>query len=368
MIRILVVAGASGGHIFPALSFLDTLKHRHKEIDTLLVLPKSSLKYKIINQAKANSYKVNYVSISPVKFRINLENIYSILNFLKGSLQSMFIILEFRPDIVVGFGSLVCIPTITLAWIFRIKTLIHEQNVYPGRTNRLLARFSDRIAISFTQTRDYLKVSPNKVAFTGNPLRQELKRIDRVRSLSFFGLNEDKFTILVMGGSFGSNRINTCFFKAVSRIPDKSRFQVIHIGGLADYNLLYNGYKDSDLKIKLFTFLKDMQYAYSISDLAVCRAGASTIAELINFSLPAIIAPYPFAYSHQLSNAKILEEKGCAIVIKDSDLNADMLQQILDDLMNNPDKLKRMRLGYEGFLKANANDLLVDEVLSLANK
>jgi UDP-N-acetylglucosamine--N-acetylmuramyl-(pentapeptide) pyrophosphoryl-undecaprenol N-acetylglucosamine transferase len=365
-VKILVVSGSSGGHIFPALSLIKSLKNRHKEIDTLLILPRSSLKYNLVTNQIEN--KVNYVSIYPIKLSISFKNILAALNFLKGTLQSLFIILKFRPDIVVGFGSLVCIPTLMLAWIFRLKTLIHEQNVVPGRTNRLLAKFTDKIAISFEQTRDYLKVNKDMIALTGNPIRQELKRIDRSQAFNFFGLNDDKFTILVMGGSMGSNRINTCFFNAVSTISNKFRFQIIHIAGASDYNLLYNSYKDLDLRIKLFTFLKDMQYAYSICDLVVCRAGATTIAELINFNLPAIIVPYPYAYSHQLSNAKVLEKKGCAVVIKDSDLGANILKEILDDFMNNPNRLALMRSGYGDFLKADADDLLADEVLSLENR
>ena len=362
--RVLVVTGSSGGHIFPALSFLDGLKNRHKEIDTLLVLPRSSLKLATA-KALALAYKVDWISISPVKLNISLKDSLAIFNFLKGSLESLFIILRFRPDIVVGFGSLICVPMIMLAWLFRIKTLIHEQNVLTGRANRLLAKFTDRIAISFQETRGYLKINPDKIVLTGNPIRRELKRIDKSKAFSFFGLNDDKFTILVMGGSLGSHSINKSFFGAVSTISDKSRFQVIHISGPGDYSLLYNSYKDLGLEIKLFGFFQQMQYAYSIADLAVSRGGATTIAELMFFCLPAIIIPYPYAYSHQLGNARVLEKKGCAVLIKDSRLDANILRQALEDIMNNPDKAKLMRSGYDGFLKVNANDLLVDEVLSL---
>lgn len=389
-LRILVVTGSSGGHIFPALSFLDTLKDRHQGLEILLVLPRISLKNIILNEEWdlnkgepwAFGYRVSYISISTIRLSIDRKNIFAVLNFVKGSLESLWILLRFQPDIVVGFGSLVCIPLVMLAWVFRIKTLIHEQNVIPGRTNRLLAKFTDRIAVSFAQTKDFLRVNQDRIVLTGNPIRQGLKRIDRPRACSFFGFNNEKFTILVMGGSQGSHNINMCFLNAISMIPDKSKFQVIHIAGVKDYALLDKGYKDlfrlslrsntaSDegrnlnLKVKLFSFLEDMQYAYSICDLAICRAGATTIAELISFGLPAIIVPYPFAYSHQMDNAKVLEEKGCAIVIEDHRLDADILRRLLDDLMNNPDKIKLMRSHYEGLRKYNANDLLVDEVLSL---
>ena len=362
--RVLIVTGASGGHIFPALSFQDALKKKHNEIDTLLVLPKRNIKKQTLNI----SYKVKYLSISPIELHLDFKNFVAIFNFFKGFFESLFIIFEFSPDIVVGFGSLTCVPLLIIAWVMRIKTLIHEQNVIPGRANRLLARFTDKIAISFAQTQDYLEINKTKIVLTGNPIRQELKMIDRFKALTFFGFDDNKFTILIMGGSLGSQKINTSFQGAISVITDKSRFQVIHITGDRDYRLLDNSYKDLKLKFKLFSFLEDMQYAYSICDLAVSRAGATTIAELINFALPAIIIPYPFAYKHQLSNAKVLERRGCAIIIDDNELSAGFLKQSIESLTSNPDRLKNMRLGYEGFPKVCANESLVNEVMSLRSE
>jgi len=376
--RVLIVTGASGGHIFPALSFQDALKKKHNEIDTLLVLPKRNIKKQALNI----SYKVKYLSISPIELHFDFKNFVAIFNFFKGFFESLFIIFEFSPDIVVGFGSLTCVPLLIIAWVMRIKTLIHEQNVIPGRANRLLARFADKIAISFAQTQDYLGINKTKIVLTGNPIRQELKMIDRFKALTFFGFDDNKprpssniildlnegrgkFTILVMGGSHGSHKINMCFQEAISTLYDVYRLQIIHITGEEDYSFLEKSYKDLNLKVKLFSFLKDMQYAYSICDLAISRAGATTIAELINFALPAIIIPYPFAYKHQLSNAKVLERRGCAIIIDDNELNAGFLKQFIESLTSNPDRLKNMRLGYEGFPKVCANESLVNEVMSL---
>ncbi|MDP2938312.1 MAG: glycosyltransferase, partial [Candidatus Omnitrophota bacterium] len=127
--KVLAITGSSGGHIFPALGFLDTLKNKHKNIDALLVLPKKS----ITNQIKSFEYKFNYISVSSIKLGFNFKNFTAILRFLIGSLESIVILLTFRPEVVVGFGSLVCIPMILFAWLLGTKTLIHEQNVIPGR-------------------------------------------------------------------------------------------------------------------------------------------------------------------------------------------------------------------------------------------
>jgi UDP-N-acetylglucosamine--N-acetylmuramyl-(pentapeptide) pyrophosphoryl-undecaprenol N-acetylglucosamine transferase len=163
--RILVAAGASGGHIFPAASFIETLKD--KNIQTRFILPKRSIKIQIRDFA----CEVNYISVSPIKLSIGFKNLFSVLNLLKGFSESVFILAKFRPDIVVGFGSLVCVPVLLSSWMFKIKTIIHEQNVIPGRATRFLAVFVDRVAISFSKTKDYLKIPESKIVFTGNPLR-----------------------------------------------------------------------------------------------------------------------------------------------------------------------------------------------------
>lgn len=357
-VRVLVVTGASGGHIFPALSFLDALKDKYPDADALLVLPEKILGSTII----PGGYKVSFISISAFKLGLRPGLFLAVFRFVKGSLQGLILLLGFRPDIVVGFGSIVSLPLVLLAWFFRIKTLIHEQNVIPGRANRILAKFSDKVAISFAETKNFLPGSSRKIVLTGNPLRKQFKVIDKNKALDFFGLNPDKFTILVMGGSAGSHRINLGFLNAVSQIQDKGNFQVIHLTGAGDYRLLEAGYRGLGMNFRLFAFLNQVEYAYSASSLAVSRAGATTISEMIFFRLPAIIIPYPFAYAHQASNAGILEDKGCAIVIKDARLDNDKLRQTIQGLIRNPEEIKQMRGRYDNIIMPKANDLLVDEV------
>jgi UDP-N-acetylglucosamine--N-acetylmuramyl-(pentapeptide) pyrophosphoryl-undecaprenol N-acetylglucosamine transferase len=357
--KAIIVTGPSGGHIFPALSFLDSLKD--KQIDAFLVLPRRHF----VPAFNFDRYKVKYISTSTVTPSFNFKNFIALLKFFKGSLESLFIILEYRPDIIIGFGSLDSVPMIMLAWVFRIKTLIHEQNVIPGRANRLLTKFADRIAISFIETKDHLRISQGKITLTGNPLRRELIRADKDKALSFFGFDADRLTILVMGGSQGSHRINLSFLKAISQAQDKSKFQIIHITGPSDLDFLRDGYKNLGLKVKLFAFLGQMQYAYSAADLVVSRAGATTISELIYFKLATIFVPYPFAYEHQLSNAQVLKDKGCAVILNDGQLDGDGLRKILASLINNPQEIKSMAANYDDFLDADASSLLADLTLSL---
>lgn len=359
--RILVVAGASGGHIFPALSFLEELKDKDKDARLLLVLPRKNAAGRIEDYG----YDVRYISISAVKPQISLRNLGAIWGLFKGALESIFLLRGFSPDLVVGFGSVVSVPLVLFARIFGIKTLIHEQNLLPGRANKFLARFADKIAVSFEKTSCYFAGYNKKTVVTGNPIRRELESCPRIEALRHFGFTDNKFTILVMGGSQGSHNINTAFLRTVSEITDSLRLQIIHLSGPADYDLLKDGYKKISLGIRLFPFLKEMPYAYAASDLAISRCGATTIAEMIFFKLPAILIPYPFAYRHQLDNANVLVEKGCAVLIKDGVLDTGVLKSTLEGIINDPARLKAMRSGYNGFFRSNAASLLAQEALSL---
>lgn len=360
--KILIATGPSGGHIFPAMAFLDSLKQRFNDLEAVLILPERGL----LKRIEGTDYKVSYIKMPSIKLNIGLKNISDIFNFISGSIKSISILFKFQPDIVVGFGSLASIPVVMSAWLLRIRTLIHEQNVIPGRANKLLALFSDRIAVSFKETKVYLRNSENKIVVTGNPLRKNLLRIDKTKALGFFGLNPDKFTILVMGGSQGSHSINKAFLKAVSLIPDKSCFQIIHLCGPADYEFLDKGYKELGIGFALHRFLGPMEYAYSASDIVLSRAGATAISEIIFFGIPAIFIPYPYAYKHQYKNAEILEKSGCAIIIEDKALNAHALKEDLVSLLKDSRKIENIHQAYKGFLNAsNAGDLLVNAVMSL---
>ncbi|MDD5155560.1 MAG: UDP-N-acetylglucosamine--N-acetylmuramyl-(pentapeptide) pyrophosphoryl-undecaprenol N-acetylglucosamine transferase [Candidatus Omnitrophica bacterium] len=360
--RILVATGSSGGHVFPAISLLTELKMKYADLEALLILPRDC----ILSGKDIFPCEVRYIPVSPIKFKLDLKNIVAVFNLLKGACKSLFILMEFRPDVVVGFGSLVSIPVIIFAWLMRISTLIHEQNVVIGRSNRFLCAFADRIAVSFPQSRGYFRGRKDKIIYTGNPIRPELTKIDRSKALDFFGLGSDSFTILAMGGSKGSHRINIEFLKAVAGISRGYKFQVIHLCGQGDYDLLNQGYGELDVRARLFSFLGPMHYAYSASDLVLCRCGALTISEIMFFALPAILVPYPHAYAHQSANAMVLAEKGSAVIIKDEELSAAVIKNKAEYFMAHQDELNNMRLSYRDFLITDANRTLAEAVLALA--
>lgn len=359
--KLLVASGASGGHIYPALSFIDSFKLKFPQAEALLVLPKRSKDYNI----SASGCRIEYTSIVPIGFRPNRSNVKALINFIKGSFEILGILIKFKPGIVVGFGTIDCVPVILLAWLFRTRTLIHEQNVLPGRANKFLSKFADLTAVSFEETKDYLGINKQRVVFTGNPIRKELKKVDKKEALDFFGFNDDKFTILVAGGSKGSHKINVVFMQTLKLLPERKNLQVIHIAGTEDLNSLKASYNNLEVKVKLYSFFDKMSYAYSAADLALTRAGASTVSELINFRLAAVTVPYPFANAHQLKNAKHLEREGCAIIIEDQVFDAQQLKEVLSPIIDNPGIARKMRIKYDTMQIPDAGRALVEAVLSL---
>lgn len=362
-LKILVATGSSGGHIFPALAFLDSLSKNYPKAQTILVLPrKNKDKIKFICPG---SCKVVYTSLSSVKIGFKREDIKDLLELFKCIFQTLKVLLKFQPDVVVGFGSIASVPAVMLGWLLRAKTIIHEQNVIPGKATKILAYIADKIAISFEESRVYFKGQADKIVVTGNPVRKQLIPLKKEQALDYFGLSRNKITVLVMGGSQSSHRINETFLGAVSLIKDKDKIQAIHLAGKADYESLKRWYDNSGISFALFDFLEPIHYAYSASDLALSRAGATTIAELSFFQVPAILVPYPYAQEHQFKNAKSLEEKGCAVIIKDRDLNVQVLKESLEAVISGQPGLKRMREKYTCFELKDAGGLLVKEAMSL---
>ncbi len=357
--RILAVAGSSGGHIFPALGFLDTLKEKKPDVKTLLVLPRNSIKNNV-----EISYKVAFVSVSNIRARVDFKNIIALFGFFRACVESFFIIICFRPHMVVGFGSLASLPIIMFAKAFDVKTVIHEQNVLPGRANMFLSKFVDKIAVSFLKTKLYFRDYQDKVVFTGNPLRTNLKKVSLKDSLSYFNLNEGVPVVLVVGGSQGSNKINNTFLELAKSGFKGKALQVIHICGNNDYDYLKEEYDKLKITVRLFRFLKDMHYAYSASDLLVSRAGATTISEIIFFGIPAVLIPYPFALAHQVANARALEETGAAEVILQEDLNARVLGESILSILNDPVVYKRMQSGLGKLFTDDVNGLFIERVLN----
>lgn len=348
--RIMVVAAGSGGHIFPAVAFCEELKERRQgALDIVFVTGGRRTQTAPVPQG-FNPIVIGYTR--------------SILGVFLLGCVSLRLLWRLKPDLVFGFGGFFSVPFLAAAKLFGRKAFIHEQNVVPGRANRFASLFVDRVAISFKESERYLKFSKRKLCLTRYPLRRSLKRVERREALDFFGFREGYFTLLVAGGSQGARRLNGKFLEALGVNKNLSRLQVIHLTGPADFEKVREAYRRLAVMSKVFAFLDEMNYAYSIADLVISRAGAGCVNEIIRFGLPSILVPYPYAGEHQKENARVLAGRGAAILLEDAKMSSTLFNGLLDIFID--DNMRRRTMGRltASVGEASENLTLADIVLS----
>lgn len=363
--RILIAAGGSGGHIFPAIALARTLKDKYGNIDIKFVGSDKALDKRIFEK---EGFNFSLLSANKLPHKASLGAVIFFTKLLFDVIKSFFVVISYRPDVVVGFGGYIACPVIFVSYIFRIPTVAHEQNVAPGRANAILFRLVNRIAISFDGTKKFLGADLKKAVFTGNPIRQKLFRDDKELGITRFGLDENKFTILVIGGSQGAHFLNHTFIRALSSLREdlKSSLQVIHITGLKDYEWAIKSYEDlGAVEHRVYSFIDRIEEAYSASDLVVTRSGASAIFEIAFFGRPMILIPYPFAMSHQKENARVFVETGAAVEIDEHDLSDEMFKNTISSLVSDRDRLKSMAEAAKRLSVPEASNNLAREVLNL---
>ena len=339
--KTLIAAGGSGGHIFPAVALAEELKLKDINAGILFVGSEKALDRRIFER---EGFEYRLLSANKLPYKASFSSLLFFLKLSIDILKSLAIIMKYRPDTVVGFGGYVSAPVIAAAWILGIPRTVHEQNAVPGRANAMLFRFADRIAISFEETKKYLGRYSGKSVFTGNPIRASLLEDDRAGNIKKMGLDQQKFTILVIGGSQGAHNLNKAFLKTLSKISEDTRraLQIIHITGIADYGWASAAYKELSVEHRVHSFLDRIEEAYSASDLIVTRSGASAIFEIAYFGRPMILIPYPFALSHQSENARIFSAGGAAIEIDEKDLSGDLMKEKIEGLLKDRNKLSEM--------------------------
>lgn len=357
-VKVLIASGASGGHLYPSLAFAQSLALKRPDAAIAFITAGRGIE----SSVQATHYQLFKLCLRPLRFN-SVKCLPALYCLGRSFLDSFCIIRKFRPDIVAGFGSYVSFPALLEASLLGIPTLIHEQNVSLGLANKLLKPLAEKIAVSFGET-----AGPhNKRVFTGYPLRKSLVRCAPDEARRFFNLSEDRFTLLVVGGSQGCRRINMELKKALEILDKKKEgLQFIHISGKSDYLHLKTEYKYITMRHYLCDFLVQMHLAYSAADLVVCRSGAGTLSELAYFKKAAILIPYPYARSHQLENALALKKENAAVVIEEKELEGgDVLSGGILRLMYSPDERRDLENNIQKFAHPDAADRLAELALSL---
>ena len=351
--KILICSGGTGGHLYPALAIIEYIKDNYPLFEVLFIGTERGLGKELIK-----GFDVNYKTVKSRGLVLNGSifkktiNIIKFLYFLTlGFFQSFKIVLEFKPDIILGMGGFSCAPVLSAGIFMGKKIALHEQNYIPGRLNKFFSKFAKYIFISFSDTGKYFKVRKSKIIFSGNPLRKAVRKLKNTRpEFEKWGLEKGRFTIVAFGGSLGAEKINDTFMNLYDYFKCSSKIQILLICGSRFYSQLERNKKNvikskDKLIFRIFPYINEMQEIYRISDLIISRAGANTISEIIECNIPSILIPYPYAVAnHQFYNADFLARKGKAILIKDKDLDKEKIIEAIKLLVgSNRKKYKEMK-------------------------
>lgn len=342
--RVILSGGGTGGHIYPAVTIAKTIAGLEKS-DILFVGTKQGLEADLIPK---EGFDFATIDVRGLERRLSWANAVTLYKTLGSLWHSRRIIKQFKPDIVIGTGGYVCGPVLLAASLAGIPTIIQEQNVIPGITNKILARFVDKIAVGYAEAGRYF-AKPGKVVVTGNPVRSEVMTANREEGISQLGLDPSKLTLLAAGGSRGARSINTAMITVHKHFAGRPDIQILHVTGQSEYNSLVGNFKQQSIDISnigniiIKPYLYNMPYALAAADIAVFRAGAIGLAELTARGIPSILIPYPYAAeNHQEFNARVLEKHGAAAVIGDSELTGELLVETIEKMVNNRAKLIEM--------------------------
>lgn len=357
--RVLITGGGTGGHINPALAIAQKVKTADDSNEVLYVGTKSGLESELVPK---EGFQFRWVTAKYLRRKISFENIKTIFASFKGVIESAKIIDQFKPDIVVGTGGYVCGPVVLAAALKKIPTMIHEQNVFPGITNKMLARVVDKIGISFTEAEKYF---PNKLrhklVFVGNPVRKEILNADRKESRTLYKLKKDDIFIYSFGGSGGQVSLNEAVLDVIKKYSGSNRVKILHVTGKRLYDKFNELLKQKKIKIEDNIEIKDYMYdapsALAAADIVIGSSGAITIAEITAVGVPSILIPKTYtAENHQEYNAKALEREGAAKVILEKDLCGNKLIAAIEDIINDKNMLKTMALNSKKLGSSDVED------------
>ena len=357
-INILISGGGTGGHIYPAIAIANELKLRYPNSKFLFVGAKDKMEMEKVPQA---GYEIKGLWIAGIQRKITFTNVLFPFKLLSSLLKSRRIIKQFKPNIAIGTGGFASGPALLMASLNKIPTLIQEQNSYPGITNKLLAKKSHKICVAYDHLERFFPA--DKILKTGNPVRQDLLLIHTKRdaSLSFFNLDKNKKTVLVLGGSLGARRVNELIESQLDFFNQQNLQVIWQCGKL--YNLAYQKYNDL-AHVQVHPFINQMGMAYAASDFIISRAGASSVSELCIVGKPVLFIPSPnVAEDHQTKNAKSVVDQNAAIMIKESEL--DSFAVIFETLLKDQGKQQSLSENIKALALPSATSDIVNEIEKL---
>ncbi len=358
--RIVIAGGGTGGHLFPGIAIAEEFLKRDDQVRIIFIGTRKGIESKLLGQL---GYELREIDIEGVKGRGIKALVKGAYQIPKSIWQSRSILKQFSPHIVVGVGGYASGPAVLAAHFMRVPTVIAEQNAIPGITNRILANFADKIFVTYAQTRTYFP--QEKVILSGNPIRAAFV-VERSKEKE----KKDYRQLLIFGGSQGAEAINKSIIDMLPQLQSmKTRIHILHQTGSRQAEEVKKAYEQSGIQAKVTPFIVDMAGAYTDADLIICRAGATSLAEITAAGKAAILIPYPWAANdHQLKNAQALALEGAAVVIPEKELSGGKLFSAIENLLRNEEKLRQMEKNSLRMSKVDAAATIVDKCIKLMAK
>lgn len=370
-LRVVVTGGGTGGHVYPALAIAQGLLKAKPGIEILYIGTDRGLEAEVVTRA---GLPFATIKVQGLERRRLWKNFKALARLGQGLWEAYSLLRLFRPQVVVGTGGYVCAPVCMVAAILRIPVILHEQNAFPGLTNRILSRVARTVCLTFPEAKKYF---PSRVELvtTGLPVRPEILATNREEARAKLKIGPDQFFILIVGGSQGARSLNYAALSLFRAYQGRPSLKILHVAGRKDYEQLkaeaakLGIYVDGNGNITIVPYLHDIHLALAAADLVIGRAGASFLAEVLVKGLPAVLIPYPYAAgNHQEYNARALAEKGAAIIIRDNELAAGKLLRTVESLLADPERLKKMAQASARLGRPDALEKIVDKILALAEE
>jgi UDP-N-acetylglucosamine--N-acetylmuramyl-(pentapeptide) pyrophosphoryl-undecaprenol N-acetylglucosamine transferase len=361
-LRVIIAGGGTGGHLFPGIAIARGFLACNPKTIVRFVGTDRPFEKRILKQ---EGFKHTALKIEGIKGRGLMRQLLAFCMLPGGLWQTFSLLIRFRPQLVVGVGGYSAFPVVFGAWLLGIKRVLHEQNISAGLTNRFLAFLANRIYVSFENTRR-LPACRKKIV-TGNPVRGEILQVAaKTKNPKKSNVKKNHLNLLVLGGSQGAHRINIAMTEAAKIWPGLKQVELVHQTGVADCDMVQKAYKTAGVAATVAEFFTDMAKQYQYADLIICRAGATTVAEISAIGKAAVFIPFPFAADdHQTGNAQALVAAGAACMMAEKDLDGLKLSAKLSFLLKNPAALNRMADAARGFGRPAAADLIVEDCYKL---
>lgn len=356
--RFLITGGGTGGHISPALAIAKKIREEHPKAKILYVGTHNSMESELVPR---EGFDFKGIRVKGFQRKLSIDTAKSVKELFLGLNDARKVIKEFSPNAVIGTGGYVCGPVVFMASLKNIPTLIHEQNALPGATNRILSKFVDKIAASFKESYKYFN-NTDKVVLTGNPVKIDFFRVNKEEAYKELNIDKNKNFVISLGGSGGQKSLNDSVLGIIEKNITNRSIQILHITGKRHYDSFMKQLKSRGINrlpenIKVLPYFYEMPKGLSLADLVITSAGAITLAEVTAIGVPSIIIPKGYTTgNHQEYNARAIEKAGAGIMILDSEVTGDKLNDEMQSLLKDKPRLDKMAINSKKLGNRDATD------------